>query len=505
MASAKEPLITLESITKEFPGVLALDGVSLSIYPGEVHAVIGENGAGKSTLMNILAGELQPDGGRILSRGQETVISDAGVSQKLGISVVYQELALCPNLSVAENISLNRVGSGLGVRPLDRKRFRQRAATVMAQLGMGHMALSRPVSQLSVAQQQLVEIARAISAEAEVLILDEPNSALTVDETEALFRVLRQLRESGVAIIYISHRLEEVLSLADRITVLRDGKLIETVETGAVDIPYLIERMVGRVVDELFHRDGGSRAQSQSAFELQGLSDGELLDGISFQVRAGEVLGIAGLPDAGKDELVECCFGLRPYRGEIRVRGEPVTLRSPSDAITHGIAFVPADRRQAGALLVMDVKENIVVANLSAVSRTGWLNQSAIRRHGSSYVQKLDIRISSLKQRMSTLSGGNQQKVILARGLATNPTIFLVHEPTRGIDVGAKAEIYSIVQELAAGGVAIIIVSSELPELMSQCDRILVMYRGAITGHFERDEADEASILACAMGQATHL
>ncbi len=499
------PRIQLENISKRFPGVQALEAVSLDIFPGEIHAIMGENGAGKSTLMNILAGELHPDTGTIRVDGAETVIASPFVSQQLGISVVYQELALCHNLSVAENISLASVTRRSGVGLLRRRAFRATAVEALTRLGMGHLDPAELVGRLGIAEQQIVEIAKAISTDVRVLILDEPNSALTSDETAHLFAVLRQLRAEGVAILYVSHRLEEVLSLADCITVLRDGKLVETIPAAEANVERLIRSMVGRAVTSIYERSGPSAVRDEVALRLRNLAGAPGLLELSFDLHAGEVLGIAGLPNAGKEELVECCFGLRPHQGEIELRGKPVRLRSTDAAIAHGLALIPADRRGAGALLVMDVQENIVAANLPRVSRGAVLNSGAVRTAGRRGVNELDIKVAALTQRMATLSGGNQQKAILARGLFTDAQVLILHEPTRGIDVGAKAEIYSILHKLSEQGVAILIVSSELPELIGQCDRILVLYRGRCTGEFTRDEAAEEPILACAMGQATHL
>ncbi len=506
MTEMPAPIIRLENITKRFPGVVALENVSLEIVPGEIHAIIGENGAGKSTLMNILAGDLQPDGGQIIFKGKPLVIPNPYVSQQLGISVVYQELALCPNLSVAENISLSLTGGRFLLQSVNRRAMLDNARRRLERLGMTEINLNQPAGQLSVAKQQLVEIAKAISVRLEVLILDEPNSALTDDETQHLFEVLRQLRAQGVAIIYISHRLEEVLALADRITVLRDGHYIDTLNAAEATVDMLISKMVGREIDRLYEREGGHTVQDEAVLEIRGLTSGSALRNVSLTVRRGEIVGIAGLPGAGKDELVECAFGLRGYEsGEIHVRGDSARLTSPAAAIRRGMGFIPADRRGAGALLQMNVQNNIAAASLKALNRLGFLQTGMIADMGRRYVRELDIRVSGLGQQMATLSGGNQQKVILAKGLATNPTVLILHEPTRGIDVGAKAEIYGILQGLAREGVGILIASSELPELIGQCDRILVMHEGRITGHFRRDEAAEEPILACAMGQAEHL
>lgn len=505
MSDPKTPVAQLENISKHFPGVQALDGVSVDIHAGEIHAIIGENGAGKSTLMNILAGEVRPDSGRIVFMGQERVIPDPYAAQQLGISFVHQETALCPNLSVAENICLPAAASQRALSGVNRRQFRKIAREALARLDSENVDLAVPVGRLSVAQQQLVEIAKAISMQAKVLILDEPNSALTPTETEHLFSVLRQLREEGVAIILVSHRLEEVMSLAGRITVLRDGKFIETLDIRDATVEGLISRMVGRAVDGIYERKGEDTIRSETALSVADLFYDDTVVGATFQIHKGEVVGVAGLPDSGKDELVECLFGLRPYRGEVRLNGQAVRIDAPSIAIEHGLAFAPADRRGTGAFLVLSVQQNAVASSLKHVSNAGILNHRSMQKLSQSYVNKLEVRIASLEQQMGTLSGGNQQKVILARGLATQPSVLLLHEPTRGIDVGAKAEIYGILRSLAAEGVAVLIVSSELPELIGQCDRILVMHQGRITGHFLRHEAAEEPIMACAVGQAVHL
>jgi ribose transport system ATP-binding protein len=508
MTQTAASIIELKGITKRFPGVVALDDVSFSIYPGEVHAVLGENGAGKSTLMNILAGDLQPDSGEIVYKGRVQNIPNPMAAQRMGISVVYQELALCSNLSIAQNISLSAAANQSALSLVKRREFDQHAREVLARLGLASVNPRQVVGKLSVAQQQMVEIAKAISLNADVLILDEPNSALTIEETERLFTVLRQLQDDGVTIIYVSHRLEEVVRIADRITVMRDGRHVDTTPNDAsVTVDSLITKMVGRALDHFtrHHSAAPTSAKPQVLLEIEHMHSGSAVGDVSFAAGRGEIVGVAGLPDSGKDELVDCIFGLRPYTGTITVDGQSVQINSPVTAIKHGFALVPADRRGSGAMLVMSVENNTIAASLKEVSKSGLLRRGGIRRITQKYVDELDIRISSPRQKMRTLSGGNQQKVILGRGLATNPSILLLHEPTRGIDVGAKAEIYDILQALAREGVTILIVSSELPELISQCDRILVMHQGKITGEFSGDQAQEELILACAMGQMVHL
>jgi len=498
--SDRQPVVELRHISKHFPGVQALDDVSLDVFAGEVHAVLGENGAGKTTLINVLAGELQPDSGEIVYQGQKVEIPNPYRSQQLGIGVVYQELALCSNLSIAENIALNTVATRSPLSLVNRRRFQGIAREALARLGLEHVDLKQAVGQLPVAQQQLVEIAKAISLKVKILVLDEPNSALTIEETERLFAVIRQLRQDGVAIVFISHRLEEVLRIADRITVLRDGRYIDTLPAADATIDGLIARMVGRSIT-LTARSDRANAGQETAFEVRALTSGETVSGVSFHVRQGEIVGFAGLPDSGKDELVSCLFGLRACSGQFFVNGRSVSIHSPASAIDHGLALIPADRRGSGALLVMSVQNNTVVSILREVSRFGFLNRPSIGSVTQEYVKKLDIRVARLSQKMGTLSGGNQQKVILARGLAIQPAVLILHEPTRGIDVGAKAEIYLILQRLAQQGVAIIVVSSELPELIGQCDRIYAMHNGRIAGHFAHEDATEEKILACAMGQ----
>jgi ribose transport system ATP-binding protein len=505
MSENPAAIIQLENITKRFPGVLALDQVMMSVYPGEIHAVIGENGAGKSTLMNLLAGELQPDDGVIYFNGAATLIPSPAVSRRLGISVVFQELALCANLSVAENISLWRISEKSPLAFVDRKLFDATAEETLTSLGLANINLNQPVGQLSVAKQQMVEIAKAISTQARVLILDEPNSALTQEESDHLFGVVRRLRDDGVAVIYISHHLQEVLDLADRITVMRDGHVVDTLSAGGATISSLIASMVGRNITAA-ERNFDQQSLGEISLDVTDLSNPITFKNISFQVRAREVVGVAGLPDSCKDELVEALFGLcRIKSGVIRLNGKPVRISSPTEAICQGMYLIPADRRGAGALLQMTLQDNIVASSLPKVSRAGFLLHGNAKVLAQTYFQRLDIRATGVSQSMATLSGGNQQKVIVARGLATGPALFVLHEPTRGIDVGAEAEIYKILQHLAGQGAAILIVSSELPELISQCDRILVMHAGRITGVFTHGDATEEDILACAMGHAEHL
>lgn len=496
------PILELSNVSRRFPGVVAMDGVSVAFRPGEVHAVIGENGAGKSTMMNVLAGELQPDAGQILVDGEVREIPNALVSQILGIRIVFQELSLCQNLTVGENVLLGAFAERPPLSLLARKSAGRAAAATLARLGLDDVSTDTPVASLSVAQQQLVEIARAISQHARVLVLDEPNSALSPRESERLFDVVRALKAQGVTIIYVSHHLEEVLALADRISVMRDGRLITTIENGAeVDVDLLVALMVGRQVDaaeQYALRPEAHAHLGEPVLEVRDLSVPGHIRNASFTLLQGEILGVAGLPDGGKDILADAIFGLAPRGGTIEIGGIRLPPGRPPMSIAAGISLIPADRRSAGALLSMTVAENAVSAALKRFTRHGVLRPRPIRDTASDYVGKLDARIASLGQKIATLSGGNQQKIILARGLVTGPRVLILHEPTRGIDVGAKAEIYAILKGLAADGLAILMISSELPEILLHSSRVIVMADRVVMGQLSGADITEEAIMALA-------
>ncbi|PSJ58465.1 sugar ABC transporter ATP-binding protein [Kumtagia ephedrae] len=499
--SSQDAIVKISGVTKRFPGVLALDRISIDFRPGEVHAVIGENGAGKSTLMNILAGDLQPDGGEIFVDGKPTAIATPLVSRAAGITVVYQELALCPTMSVAENIMMSDMAARSAVSIVPRDTMRAEARAALARLGMARLDPDTRVGRLSVAEMQLVEIARAIRQNARLLVLDEPNSALSKRESERLFEVVRQLRAEGVTVIYVSHHLAEVLALADRITVMRDGRTIETIANDGVSEDRLIRAMVGRDLDAATQwslQAEGRSAGAAVALSVENLTAPGLSD-VSFSVRAGEILGIGGLPDSGKDGLGEALFGLVERSGRVTIDGRELRPGDPLAAIRDGMSLVPADRRGAGGLLSMSVADNVVSASLPRFSMAGFLRRGAIRREARAQVARLDARISHLGQRLGTLSGGNQQKIILGRSLVTNPRVLVLHEPTRGIDVGAKAEIYSILRGIAEEGVAVVMISSEIPELIMNAERVLVLRAGRITGELSGAGVSEEAILARAM------
>jgi ABC-type sugar transport system ATPase subunit len=495
MTDRHEDIVEIAGVTKRFPGVIALNHVSVGFRRGEVHAVVGENGAGKSTLINVLAGEFPPNEGELRIDGKPARFASPLDSRAAGIIVVYQELALCPSMSVAENVMM----SDLAARPVaslvPRQRMRTETRAALARLGLAKLDPDAKVARLSIAEMQLVEIASAVRQRARVLVLDEPNSAISRRDSERLFDVVRQLRSEGVAIVYVSHRLSEVIDLADRITVMRDGRLVETLDNRNVTEDRLIHAMVGRDVVGL----ATPAAKAQPADARVALSVENLaatgINGISFSVRYGEILGVAGLPDSGKDELGAALFGLLDRRGSVVIDGAKLRPSDPKASIRAGMFFVPADRRGAGGFLTMNIAENIVAASLSKFSVAGLLRRRPIKREARAQVARLHARIGRLGDRLGTLSGGNQQKILLGRSLVTNPRVLVLHEPTRGIDVGAKAEIYGILRGIAAEGVAIVLITSEIAELIANAERVLVMRNGLISGDLAAGDINEEAIL----------
>ena len=488
-------------VTKAYAGVQALKRASLELRAGEVQALVGENGAGKSTLIKILTGAVQPDSGEISLDGEPLARLSPASAKALGIAAIYQQPALFAELTVAENIALGLERTGRWGRVDWRERHR-RAEELLARVG-ARIDPEIDAGELSMPQQQLVEIARALGADARVLILDEPTASLSKEDTDNLFRVVRELREHGVGMIYISHRLEELPVIADRVTVLRDGNTIATRDMADVNREQLIQMMVGRELAAVFPkrtvplgdtvlelRDVGCRASGVS--------------GVDLTVRAGEIVGLSGLVGAGRSELARTIFGLTPAdRGEIKVRGKRVRIGSPADAIAHGIAYVPEDRRRHGVVLEMPVSENVTLAALGNLSRFGALDFRRERELAADYTRRLGVKTASIRSLVSTLSGGNQQKVALSRWLLTKPTLLVLDEPTQGIDVGAKSEIHELMVELAEQGVAILMISSELPEILGMSDRIAVMHGGTIVSVLDRGEATPERVLARALGEKT--
>jgi rhamnose transport system ATP-binding protein len=491
-------LLKLENIRKSFAGVHALKGVSFELRPGEVHALVGENGAGKSTLIKIVSGAHQPDSGTLQIADQVINANDPVISRALGIAVIYQRPALLPDLTVAENIALGLEERGAW-RTVRWKSRRKRARELLSRVG-ANISPDAQVHTLSMPEQQLVEIARALGANARILILDEPTASLSDREVDRLLQVIRDLRTQGVGIVYISHRLEELHQIADRVTVLRDGCSIATRPMADVDRAELIRLMVGREVTAIFPKQ--TVPLGETLLELRNLGCRESgVQGVSLQIRTSEILGLAGLVGAGRTELARTLFGLTPAdEGEILWRGKPLAIHSPARAVQLGIAYVPEDRRRHGVILEMPVATNATLAVLNRVSSHGWMNFRQERRLAADYVQRLSVKTASLDTPVGDLSGGNQQKVSISRWLATQPKLLILDEPTQGIDVGAKAEIHRLMGELAARGMAILMISSELPEILGMSDRIVVMHGGTVTGNLDRSDATQEKVLALALG-----
>jgi len=492
-----EPILKIENISKKFPGVQALDDIVLPVDQGEIHAIVGENGAGKSTLMKILSGVIEKDSGTIVYQGEEIEEADPRVSQQRGISIVYQELALARNLSVMDNVFLWELPSNKAGLVATQDLY-DRTQTILESLGV-NFAPDTTVKQLSVSQRQIVEIAKALSMNASLIIMDEPNSALSPSETEFLFEIIRNLKSRGVTVLFISHRLDEVFEIADRITVLRDGKLIGTKIKDETDIDEIISMMVGREYKQTLYDNIPSTIKEISEepiLRVERISNGKKINDISFELYKHEILGISGLVGAGRTDLAEMLFGIQNIvDGNIYLEDHLTKINHPLQALNLGIAYLPEDRKLSGLFLNMSVADNINMASYKMFSNLGVINIKDSISHADKFVSKLNIRISALSQKIMSLSGGNQQKAILARWLAINPKILILDEPTRGIDVGAKAQIYEIINELSVSGVAVILISSELEEIMAHSDRILVMRRGRLTAEFEREEVTSDEIM----------
>ncbi|MDX6405028.1 MAG: D-xylose transport system ATP-binding protein [Blastocatellia bacterium] len=502
------PLLEMKSITKTFPGVKALDGVSFDLKEGEVHALVGENGAGKSTLIKILAGVYpHPEyGGEIILDGSERRFANVRDSEKAGIAVIYQELSLVKDMSVAENIFLGREPRRFGM--INWEILYSRAQKLLDDL---HLAINPliPVRNLGIGQQQLIEIAKALSQDARIVVLDEPTAALTDAEVDTLFTILNKLRARGVAMVYISHKLDEVFRISDRVTVLRDGRTIGTDATQDMDESRVIAKMVGREVGQIFpeskHERGDVVFEARNVTVEDPAVPGKLLvDRVGFTARKAEVLGIAGLMGSGRSELLMAIFGAHAGRksAEIFVNGKPVQINQPSDAIKQGIGFVTEDRKRYGLILDQTILKNMTLAGLRKLSGRFVTNDDAEAVAGERSARELHIKANSVFTVAGTLSGGNQQKVVLAKWLLTNPRVLFLDEPTRGIDVGAKQEIYAQINRLAESGLAIVLVSSELPEILGLSDRVIVLHEGRVTGEFTRSEATPEAVMSCATGHA---
>lgn len=491
-------VVLMDGIDKSFPGVHALDKAHFELQSGEIHALVGENGAGKSTLMKILAGVYSKDAGRIVYKGQQVDVASPRAAQLLGISIIHQELNLMPHLTVAQNIFIGREPRSAVGFVLDEKGVNDAAVRLFEDM---HLKLDprAKVSDLTVAKQQMVEIAKALSFNSSVLIMDEPTAALTDTEIVELFRIVRQLKEQGVGVVHISHRLEELKQISDRITVMRDGRTIDTVKTADVTLDKIISMMVGRTIFEAAP-EVPEHPSDDVLLEVRDLNRGNLIKDVSFQLKRGEILGIAGLVGAGRTEVARAIFGADPFdSGQILVHGKPAHIKSPSDAVAAGIAYLSEDRKRYGLALKMDVETNIVLATFRKfLGPLGWVNTNGTREVSRKHVEALSIKTPGLGQKVQNLSGGNQQKVIIGKWLTADTDVLIFDEPTRGIDVGAKSEIYRLLNDLAQQGKGIIMISSELPEVLRMSHRILVMCEGRITGELSAAEATQKRIMTYA-------
>ncbi|WP_416370191.1 sugar ABC transporter ATP-binding protein [Tritonibacter mobilis] len=492
-----DPVLCLKNIVKTFPGVRALDGVSFSVLPGEVHALMGENGAGKSTLMKVLGGIYQPDGGSIYMGDQKAVMAGPLEAKDKGIVFIHQELSLAEELSVAENIYLGELPRKSFGR-VDWPKLAAQANAILKKLNVNFDANAR-VGDLSIANQQMVEIARALTVDAKAVIFDEPTASLTDAEKVVLFDVIADLQREGVGIIYISHRMEEIFKITDRITVLRDGQYQGTVRTADTNEESVTQMMIGRKLD--LSRNASHHELGDVALEVRSLSCGKFFTDVSFDVRRGEVLGFYGLVGAGRTEIAETLFGLRdPSAGQIFLEGREVRISSPVDAINMGISLVPEDRKGQGLVLGMNCRDNMTLPQVDDMKAGPFVAEGAEIAIFDQYRDRLDIRTPGWRQKVGNLSGGNQQKIVIGKWLSMHPNVLIVDEPTRGIDVGSKSEIHKLLRELAAQGYAVIVISSEMPEVLHVSDRIAAMYSGRIMRTFTSEEVTEDSLIQAISG-----
>ena len=490
--------LRFQNITKRFPGVLALDGVSFEVERGSCHALIGENGAGKSTIGKIVAGVYTPDAGDMFLDGQQIHPASPLVARELGIAMVHQELAFCPNLTVAENLCLGELPRKAGGF-LDRKAMRARAKSMLAEI-KAKLPLDEPIANLSTGQEQMVQIAGALGTNAKVIIMDEPTSSLSVSESERLFELLAHLKQRGITVIYVSHRMEEIFRLCDAITVLRDGRHVVTEKISATNHDRVIHQMVGREVVFQTPKHLG-RELGEELLRVENLSSPAKFENVSFTLRAGEVLGFAGLIGAGRSEVAQAVFGLDPAAtGKVFVRGKELAVGSVTDALRSGIGLLPEDRKRLALVLTMNCRENTSMASLRRLTSFGFVNRAKERTLVQRYAERLRVKAPTMDAPIAGLSGGNQQKIALAKWLARECGILIVDEPTRGIDVGAKAEIHQLIDELALTGLGVVVISSELPEVMNLSRRILVMRQGKVSGETKREDFSQAGLMRLMAG-----
>ncbi|MFA5467779.1 MAG: sugar ABC transporter ATP-binding protein [Sphaerochaetaceae bacterium] len=489
------PFLAMRGIYKDFPGVRALDDVDFSVKLGEVMALVGENGAGKSTLMKILTGVYAKDAGEILIEGQDAQIVDAASALDLGISMIYQELNLIPTTNIAENIFLGREIKRRVF--IDKKEMHRQAKEIIKMVGL-ELDTNLLIQDLSAVQRQLIEISKALSVNARLIIMDEPTSSLTENETELLLGIIKELKQKDVAIVYITHRMREIFEIADRVAVMRDGKMVKTLDARKTDTGEVVRHMVGRHIDTLFVKE--EAPITDVVLEVEGVSTKDFLKDVSFKVRKGEILGFAGLVGAGRSEVMRAVFGIdKKESGTIRMHGKEITINNTVDALDNHIGFLPEDRKLQALILNMTVRENITLASLKALAKYNFLDKKRERAMSDEYIERMRVRTPSMEQRIKNLSGGNQQKVAISKWLATESQVLILDEPTRGIDVGSKKEIHSLMSELAKQGVAIIMISSELPEILGMSDRIVVMHEGRVKGELMRQEATQENIMQMAI------
>lgn len=497
MGGNDDIVLGMHGITKAFPGVVALKNVDLEVRRGEIHALVGENGAGKSTLMNVLGGVIQADSGEILIDGQQVSIPNPQAAQKAGISFIHQELALFPGMSVAANLFIESFPHRYGF--LGWKNIVAETKKILHRIGLSVPPLTK-VRSLRMGERQMVEIARALLRETKILVLDEPTSSLSERETKVLFGLMRELAAQGVSIVYISHRLDEIFQVCDRATVLRDGQKVKTVDIKDTDKNELIRLIVGRELHEQFPKN--NVPSEEILLSVEGLTRSGVFEDVTFHVKSGEIVGLTGLMGSGRTEVARALFGVdRIERGTIRLRGRAVAIRTPEDAIRRGFGFVTENRRDEGLVVTKPVRTNVVLANLRKFARGGfWVNGAAQEQAAQRQIANLRIATPDSRRLVQYLSGGNQQKVVLGKWLETEPSVFILDEPTRGVDVGAKAEIHEIMSDLASRGAAILMISSELPEVLGMSDRVLVMRNGRVVAELDRQEATQERILALATG-----
>ncbi|XEC94657.1 sugar ABC transporter ATP-binding protein [Paenibacillus tarimensis] len=487
-------ILEMDGITKEFPGVKALDNIQLKVRKGTVHALMGENGAGKSTLMKIIFGIYTPNAGTIRFKGQQVKMNGSKDAISLGISMIHQELSPVPYMTVAENIYLGREATRFGW--VNKKKMLEDARKLFESLNI-NIDPSAKMIDLTIANMQMVEIATAVSHNADLIIMDEPTSAITDKEVEQLFRIIRSLKERGVTIIYISHKMDEIFRISDDITVFRDGQYVDTKPAAQLTQDMLIQMMVGREIKQVFHKE--EVEIGDVLLSVRNLSRKGKFENVSFEVRAGEILGVAGLMGSGRTEVIESLFGIDPPDdGEICIKGEKVKIRVPADAIRHKMGLLTEDRKITGAFLPLSIRDNMIISSIDNFLGKGVLRKKLVEDTCSLFVKRLDVKTPDLDQLIVNLSGGNQQKVLLARWLLNNPDILILDEPTRGIDVGAKAEIHKLMSRLAETGKAIIMISSELPEVLGMSDRVVVMHEGRMKGELSREQASQESIMELA-------